>query len=81
MTAMMTARVDEHFANEDANGDGVISADEFGETRRARHEGHRERRQEFMQKFDTDGDGQLSDAERQAARDAGFGKDRPRTRR
>jgi len=80
--AKMTERIDAHFAKEDIDGDGVISAEEFGSTRKAkrgeRKEKRKARRAEMLDKFDADGDGKLSEAERAAARDAGFGRGGPR---
>lgn len=77
MMARLVEKVDTHFPEEDVNGDGVISVDEFGSRRKARREGFRDRREgkraEMLEKFDADGDGELSEAERAAARDAGFG--------
>ena len=55
---------DKRFAKLDANGDGLLSRDEIeaaGEKRKARKE---ERRQKFMEKYDTNLDGELSEAER-----------------
>lgn len=74
--AKLSEELDRYFSNEDANGDGVISVDEFGATRKAKR-GERkakrgERRAEALEKFDADGDGTLNDAERAAAREAGF---------
>ena len=55
---------DKRFAKLDANGDGLLSRDEIdaaGEKRKARKD---ERRQKFMEKYDTNLDGELSEAER-----------------
>lgn len=80
MTKKMTERVDERFAKGDANGDGVISVEEFSAAGKERRGKRGERRAEMLEKFDTDGDGQLSETERQAARDAGFGRGRSNRR-
>ena len=77
-TAMMTERVNAHFSEHDTDGSGAISIEEFDAAHMARKEkrrAHREgRRAKMIEKFDTDGDGELSEAERQAARDAGYGR-------
>lgn len=74
--AKVLDRIDEHFSNGDTNADGVISAEEFeaaGKMRKSKmREFRKDRRAGFIEKFDTDGDGEISDAEREAARDAGF---------
>lgn len=80
--AKLAERIDRHFTAEDQNGDGVISADEFGSVRKAHREERHAKRAEMLEKFDADGDGQLNEAERAAARDAGYGREhrRPRIR-
>ena len=78
MTAYHAAKAQErmaqHFAKEDVNGDGVISADEFGSQRKARQEKRKAHRAEILEKFDADGDGKLSADERKAAHEAGYGR-------
>lgn len=62
--AAMEAHKDERFSKLDANGDGLLSRDEVdaaGAKKKAEHEG---RRKKFMEKFDTNLDGTLSEAER-----------------
>ena len=76
MTAKVAERVDKRFAKGDTNGDGTISVEEFSAAGKNRRGKRGERRAEMLEKFDTDRDGQLSETERQAARDAGFGRDR-----
>ena len=77
-TARMAEKIDKHFAEEDANGDGTISVEEFGSVRKARMEERRGKRSarkaEALERFDADGDGKLNEAERAAAREAGFGR-------
>ena len=77
-TARIVERTDKHFGKHDTDGNGVISAEEFEEAHKARKEKMREHRQarraEMLEKFDADGDGKLNDAERAAAREAGYGR-------
>ena len=57
-------RKDQRFAKLDTNGDGLLSRDEInarGDRRKARKDAYR---QEQMERFDTNLDGELSDAER-----------------
>ena len=79
--AKMVERSEEHFAKADANSDGVISVEEFETARhdrRGKFRKHRDgRRKAMLEKFDADGDGEPSESERAAAREAGYGRGHP----
>ena len=70
------------------NADGVLTRDEFNQVLSDRREMHAEKRQsrkdEMRARFDTDGDGEISEAERQSAKESlrtfrdRRGEDRPR---
>jgi hypothetical protein len=60
LVAELPPRLREHLASADANGDGVLAAEELHAAREAR-------RAEWLRRADTDGDGTVSDEEWSAA--------------
>ncbi len=73
-----------HFNRIDKDGDGVASLEEFDNATRKMskhkdkrkgerpHKGQKQMRAEMLEKFDADGDGKLSDAEKEVAKRAKF---------
>jgi len=73
--ARQAARADRRFEKLDANGDGAITREEADAAQAARMEERGEKREarraEILEKYDTDQNGELSEAERQQLRAEG----------